>query len=198
MNINIINVLNVKSRFLYFYMNQTKIINIPEVGPVLFKKSNRAKRINISIREISNVRVSVPFNISFESAEQFVCLKTDWIINNLKKISKNKTKLEEVDKSYAHKILKQRLDQLCEKHNFLYRNLSIRNQKTRWGSCSAKNNISLNAKLTSLPKELMDYVILHELVHTRVKNHSKDFWDILDKYVKNSKKIDKKLKKYSL
>ena len=69
--------------------NQTKIINIPEVGPVLFKKSNRAKRINISIREISNVRVSVPFNISFKSAEQFVCLKTDWIRNNLKKISKN-------------------------------------------------------------------------------------------------------------
>ena len=178
--------------------NQTKIIDIPEVGPVLFKKSNRAKRINISIREISNIRVSVPFNISFKSAEQFVCLKTDWIRNNLKKISKNKTKLEEVDKSYARKILKQRLDQLCEKHNFLYGNLSIRNQKTRWGSCSAKNNISLNAKLTKLPKELMDYIILHELVHTRVKNHSKDFWGTLDKYVQNSKKIDKKLKKYSL
>ena len=178
--------------------NQTKIINIPEVGPVLFKKSNRAKRINISIREISNVRVSVPFNISFKSAEQFVCLKTDWIRNNLKKISKNRTKLEEVDKNYARKILKQRLDQLCEKYNFLYGNLSIRNQKTRWGSCSAKNNISLNAKLTKLPKELMDYVILHELVHTRVKNHSKDFWCTLDKYVQNSKKIDKKLKKYSL
>ena len=178
--------------------NQTKIVKIPKIGPVLFKKSNRAKRINISIREISDVRVSVPFNISFESAEQFVCLKTDWIRNNLKKISKNKTKLEEVDKNHARKILKQRLDQLCEKHNFLYANLSIRNQKTRWGSCSAKNNISLNAKLTSLPKELMDYVILHELVHTRVKNHSKDFWDTLDKYVQNSKKIDKKLKKYSL
>ena len=178
--------------------NQTKIVKIPKIGPVLFKKSNRAKRINISIREISDVRVSVPFNISFESAEQFVCLKTDWIRNNLKKISKNKTKLEEVDKNHARKILKQRLDQLCEKHNFLYANLSIRNQKTRWGSCSAKNNISLNAKLTKLPKELMDYVILHELVHTRVKNHSKDFWDTLDKYVQNSKKIDKKLKKYSL
>ena len=178
--------------------NQTKIVKIPKIGPVLFKKSNRAKRINISIREISDVRVSVPFNISFESAEQFVCLKTDWIRNNLKKISKNKTKLEEVDKNHARKILKQRLDQLCEKHNFLYANLSIRNQKTRWGSCSAKNNISLNAKLTSLPKELMDYVILHELVHTRVKNHSKDFWETLDKYMQNSKKIDKKLKKYSL
>ena len=177
---------------------QKQIIDIPEVGPVLFKKSNRAKRINISIREISNVRVSVPFNISFESAEQFVCLKTDWIINNLKKISKNKTKLEEVDKNYARKILKQRLDQLCEKHNFLYGNLSIRNQKTRWGSCSAKNNISLNAKLTSLPKELMDYVILHELTHTIVKNHSVLFWDTLGAFLENPRNLDKQLKLYYL
>ena len=178
--------------------NQTKIIDIPDIGPVLFKKSNRAKRINISIRKVSNVRVSLPFNISFKSAEQFVCLKTDWIRNNLKKISKNKIELEEVDKNYARKILEERLDQLGNKYNFSYGNLSIRNQKTRWGSCSAKNNISLNAKLTNLPKELIDYVILHELVHTRVKNHSKDFWNTLDKYVQNSKKIDKKLKKYSL
>ena len=177
---------------------QTKILDLPEIGPVLFKKSNKAQRINISIREASNVRVAVPLNISFKSAEQFVCSKTKWIKNNLIKISNNKIKLEEVDKNFARKILKQRLDQLCEKYNFKYNRLFIRNQKTRWGSCSAKNNISLNAKLTSLPKELMDYIILHELVHTRVKNHSKDFWNTLDKYVKNSKKIDKELKKYSL
>jgi len=178
--------------------NQAKIIDIPKIGSVLFKKSNQAKRINISIRGISNVRVSIPFNISFKSAEQFVHLKTDWIRNNLKKISKNKIKLEEVDKNYARKILKQRLDYLCEKYNFEYGKLSIRNQKTRWGSCSAKNNISLNAKLTSFPIELMDYVILHELVHTKVKNHSKDFWNTLDKYVLDSKKINKELKKYSI
>jgi len=178
--------------------NQTKIIDIPEIGSVIFKKSNQAKRIIISIRGVSNVRVSIPFNISFKSAEQFVRLKTDWIRNNLIKLSKNKTKLKEVNKNYARKILKKRLDQLCEKYNFSYGNLSIRNQKTRWGSCSAKNNISLNAKLTSLPKELMDYVILHELVHTKVKNHSKDFWNTLDKYILNSKKIDKELKGYSL
>ena len=178
--------------------NQTKIIDIPEIGSVIFKKSNQAKRIIISIREVSNVRVSIPFNISFKSAEEFVRLKTDWIRNNLIKLSQNKTKLKEVNKNYARKILKKRLDQLCEKYNFSYGNLSIRNQKTRWGSCSAKNNISLNAKLTSLPKELMDYVILHELVHTKVKNHSKDFWNTLDKYILNSKKIDKELKGYSL
>ena len=179
-------------------INQTKIINIPHVGEVLFKKSKRAKRINIYIREASSVHISVPSNVSFKSAEQFVYLKINWIRNSLKKISKNKIKLGEVDKEIGYKILKKRLDYLCKKHNFSYTNLSVRNQKTRWGSCSSKNNISLNAKLTSLPKELMDYVILHELVHTRIKNHSKDFWNTLDDYVQNSKIIDKELKKYSI
>jgi predicted metal-dependent hydrolase len=175
-----------------------KLIYINEFGPILFKKSNKAKRVVISIRSISNVRVSVPLGISFESAEIFVNSKTDWIKKNLIKLSKNNIKLEEVDKEYAYKILKNRLDQLCEKYNFLYGNLSIRNQKTRWGSCSSKNNISLNSKLINLPKKLTDYVILHELVHTNVKNHSKEFWNTLDKYITESKKVDKELKKYSL
>ena len=178
--------------------NETKIINITKVGEVLFKKSKRAKRINIYIREASNIIVSVPLNVSYKSAEKFVILKTNWIRSSLKKISNNKIRLEKVDKKIGYRILKKRLDYLCEKYSFSYANLSVRNQRTRWGSCSAKNNISLNAKLTSLPKELMDYVILHELVHTRVKNHSKDFWSTLDNYVSNSKIIDKELKKYSI
>jgi hypothetical protein len=72
----------------------------------------------------------------------------------------------------------------------------VKNQKTRWGSCSEKNNINLNANLVLLPDELIDYAILHELVHTRVKKHSKRFWDELDKLVGNAKKLDQKLKKH--
>ena len=106
--------------------------------------------------------------------------------------------MKEVDREYARIQLKQRIDQLCEKYSFKYNRLFNRNQKTRWGSCSEKNNINLNAKLVNLPKELMDYVILHELVHTKVKNHSKFFWRTLDTYIKNSKKYNKELKKYSL
>jgi predicted metal-dependent hydrolase len=91
-------------------------------------------------------------------------------------------------------------------HNFKYNKVSIRNQKTKWGSCSAKNNISLNINLVRLPDELRDYVILHELVHTRFKNHSKEFWAELNKFVGDSstnssrkaKELSKRLKKYRL
>jgi len=87
---------------------------------------------------------------------------------------------------------------LAKKHNFNYQKLTIKNTKTRWGSCSFKNNINLSLHLMRLKEELIDYVILHELVHTKVKNHSKEFWMTLDIHCPESKKLDKELKKYSL
>ena len=71
--------------------------------------------------------------------------------------------------------------------------------KTRWGSCTAKNNINLNMLMTYLPKKIQDYVILHELLHTRIKNHSKGFWLELDRFTGNAKGSQKELKeKYTL
>ena len=87
-----------------------------------------------------------------------------------------------------------RLHHLAQEYGFTCNNASIRQQRTRWGSCSHKNNISLNLKLVLLPKELIDYVILHELVHTRIHNHSKKFWAELDRYTGNSKDMAKRLR----
>jgi len=91
-----------------------------------------------------------------------------------------------------------RLNNLTKKNGFTYNRVFIRNQKTRWGSCSSKNNINLNVKLIRLPDELIDYVILHELVHTGIKNHSKAFWTELDRLVGNAKKMQSRLKEYGL
>ena len=103
-----------------------------------------------------------------------------------------------IDTKYARIYLEERIKKLAKSHKFKYNNLAIKNQKTRWGSCSFKNNINLNAKLLHLPSKLIDYVIMHELVHTIVKNHSKDFWDMLSLYFPNARACDKELKKYRL
>ena len=66
--------------------------------------------------------------------------------------------------------------------------------KTRWGSCSAQNNISINVGLIALSDELRDYVILHELVHTKIKNHSKEFWKALELIIKDPRLLNMKLK----
>ena len=127
--------------------------------------------------------------------------KINWIEKQLIKISSsidNRIKLEPIDKDKARPKLERRIKELAKKHQFTFNKLSIKNQKTRWGSCSIKNNINLNARLLHLPTELIDYVILHELVHTKVKNHSKEFWSTLDTLVGDSKFYDKQLRNYKI
>ena len=104
--------------------------------------------------------------------------------------------LPDIDRDEARRILCRRIGELAQLHNFAYNRVSIRKQKTRWGSCSTKNNINLNMNLLHLPPELIDYVLLHELVHTRVKNHSKDFWNELETVVPNARQVDRRLKDY--
>jgi predicted metal-dependent hydrolase len=102
-----------------------------------------------------------------------------------------------IDRPAARKRLVDRLDYLALKHGFQYNRVFIRNQKTRWGSCSGKNNINLNVNLVRLPDELMDYTILHELVHTRVKNHGKRFWAQLERLLGDAAKLDRALNDYN-
>ena len=98
----------------------------------------------------------------------------------------------------ALKYLPQRLDFLSQKINIPYNRVFIKNIKSRWGSCSAKNNINLSIHLMRLPDHLIDYVILHELAHVVVKNHSKHFWQVLDKITGDAKLYDNELKKYRI
>src|SRR4030042_928406 len=93
----------------------------------------------------------------------------------------------------AAKYLPQRVMELASIHGFSYNRVSFRNNKTRWGSCSRDNNISLHIHLMRLPQHLTDYIILHELVHTVHKNHGKQYWQLLDKVTGNAKELDKEM-----
>ncbi len=99
-------------------------------------------------------------------------------------------------KKEAKAFLPYRTQYLAEKFNFRYKKVSVRNARTRWGSCSSENNISLNIHLMRLPEHLRDYIILHELCHTVEKNHGKNFWALLDKVSGNAKALAKELKQY--
>ncbi len=174
------------------------LVEHPEVGTITYIGNNKAKRIIISVKP-EFVRVVIPKRQSFKSAQRFVESRLEWIKKNKTKIklqTQKKDELPEIDRKVARKVLCRRIGELAQLHNFVYNRISIRKQKTRWGSCSSKDNINLNMNLLHLPSELMDYVLLRELVHTRVKNHSNDFWDELDTVVPNARIIDRKLKDY--
>lgn len=98
----------------------------------------------------------------------------------------------------AKKLLPPKLTELALKNGFQFNKITIRNNKRNWGSCSSKNNISLNLQMMKLPDELIDYILLHELVHTKIKNHGPFFWQKLDELTNfKARELSKQVRKYS-
>ena len=186
-------------------MISSTTINIEGIGPVLLERSTRAKRLNITIRPFKGVRVAVPIGVPFKIAEQLTRAKSKWLshhiprIKELEKIYKTAS-LDKItiNKKEASKLLIKRLEEIAAKHGYSYNLVSIRNQKTRWGSCSSNNNISLNVKLTLLPDALRDFILLHELVHTKVKNHGKGFWAEIMKAEPRARELAKQVNQQNI
>lgn len=100
-------------------------------------------------------------------------------------------------KMQADKLLPQRLRILAAQYNFTYRSVKIRQLKARWGSCDSNHNIALNLFLMQLPWDLIDYVLVHELTHTKALNHGTDFWELFESCLPNAKTHRKLIKGYA-
>jgi predicted metal-dependent hydrolase len=97
-------------------------------------------------------------------------------------------------KDQALILVKNKLEHFNQFYNFKYNKVTIRNQSTRWGSCSRRGNINFNYKLALLPENLVDYVIVHELCHLGEFNHSKDFWDLVARTIPDFKERRQELR----
>jgi hypothetical protein len=97
-------------------------------------------------------------------------------------------------KHKAKLYLPERVKELSERSGFSYKKITIRSQKTRWGSCSAKGRLSFNYRLMKFRKEAIDYVIIHELCHLKEMNHSKKFWDLVEGFCPDYVNLKKELK----
>lgn len=99
-------------------------------------------------------------------------------------------------KAEADRLLPQRLKELAVKYDFQYKSITIRHLKSRWGSCSSLHDITLNYYLMQLPWELIDYVLVHELAHTKHLNHGTSFWQAVENCIPDYKDRRKRLKNY--
>lgn len=86
-----------------------------------------------------------------------------------------------------------RLDDLARRHGFSYGKVSVRGQRTRWGSCSSRANISVNYKLLFVAPELVDYLFIHELAHTREMNHSARFWGVVEGCLPDYRELERRM-----
>ncbi len=224
-----------------------------DIGEVTVRKRRNTKRLSIKIDGRGEVRMTIPFLVSYREATRFLEEKKDWVIRTRKKITERsvpslfgegeimvtkyhrilveckdvetpafrisnditlvevppvfplsddriqifiRKAVEETLRLEAKAILIPRALKLSEKYGFPVNQIRVKNLKSRWGSCSSLNNINLNIHLMRLPVHLSDYVILHELVHIRHRNHSAAFWDELGRHVPDPGALARELRKY--
>jgi len=109
-------------------------------------------------------------------------------------ISNPKEKLISYLKKLAKTVISKNIKDICNKYNFTYTSISINSAKTRWGSCSGSNKLHFTYKLILCPIEVLEYIIIHELCHTKVKNHSQKFWHLVESYCPDYRNCEKWLK----
>ena len=170
--------------------------------PVLVRKSKRAKRMRIAVYCDGNVIAIQPAHIGFDRFLEVLHKKIQWIEEKLKfyqgkefAITIKHPASEYLKLRAEAKILiSDRIEYFNQFYKFHYEGISIKNQKTRWGSCSRNKNLSFNYRIALLSKELQDYLIVHELCHLKEFNHSKNFWKLVERQIPNYRELHAKLK----
>lgn len=164
--------------------------------------SKRARRVRLAVYCDGDFVVTAPQSASQNFIEKFIIEKSKWIIDKLeyfKSFSGITIKTEKGDflkyKQQTLVLAENRIKYFNNFYGFRYNKINIKNQKTRWGSCSRKGNINFNYKIALLPAHLADYIIVHELCHMGQFNHSKKFWNLVAKTTPNYPEIRKELKK---
>lgn len=180
-----------------------RIIEYPELGKVTLRKNRRSRRISIRVNPRTGVTVTLPWFESYKRAERFLLENKEWV---LERIEKNKERAaetlptEEIERlrKEAKAYLPARLAMFAERYSFAYNQVRIKNNVSNWGSCSRKGNINLNLRLMTLPEDLRDYVILHELCHLRHPNHGPRFHALLESLCPDHRMKEKELRKYRI
>lgn len=173
---------------------------------VLIRSDRRSFAIEID--RDKKIKVRVPRRASKAQIEGLLKEKQDWILRTLNKIDKRNAiekseenqieKLEPEEVKRLKKEARERLTELTEywagRMGISYGRISIRGQKTRWGSCSSKGNLNYNYLLTLCPDDVIEYVVIHELCHRIYMNHSKRFWEKIEEFCPNYRQARKWLK----
>ena len=161
-------------------------------------KSNR-KTIAIEVRQDLRVIVRAPKRASNREIMKFVEQKQDWIAKHLaymqiryeetRRVKEKQFTDDDIRKmkDEAKRVIPDRVKYYADIMGVTFGKITIKNQKTRWGSCSSKGNLNFNCLLMLTPDKVRDYVVIHELCHLKQMNHSKMFWAEVEKVMPDYK-----------
>ncbi len=171
----------------------------------------RIKHCYLRILNKNELQIKANQFFGLDDAKALIEKKRNWIEKHLKRLEEKeddthfyylgeaflKEQVENIDifyKARALELLPNLVDKHAKRMQLFPSALKFRKNKTRFGSCSSKNSISLNILLMKFPLEVIEYVVIHELAHIKHKNHSKHFWGLVQEYCPNYKFLDKQLK----
>lgn len=154
---------------------------------------SKIKNVYIQIKD-GKVIIKAPKRISEKELEKIIEKKSGWIEKNLEKSSQKQEKPPLYTEEQFKKIVEKNASELINTIGLIPRKIRIRDIKYAWGSCSNNKNITINKNLISYSELAIRYVILHELCHLKYMNHSKDFWNLVQKYMPEYKKAKAELK----
>ena len=165
--------------------------------------SRRARGMRLTIYGDGHLVATVPRGMKEDFATRFIMKKSRWVLDTLerfkeypvKAFAKGSKKDFLMHQERARARVRERLAHFSAIYHVSYRRISIRNQKTRWGSCSRTGNLNFNYKIVLLPPRHADYIVVHELCHIKEFNHSKKFWDLVAATMPDYHEIRAALKK---
>lgn len=165
------------------------------------------KSMSLEIRPDLKILVRAPYGLPQQQIQKFVAEKEDWIEKHLEIMrarqeeKKNRPPVPKMTMEEIHKLAQEALLVIPRRAAYFapvvgvsYGRITIRNQRSRWGSCSTKGNLNFNCLLMKTPPEVIDYVVVHELCHRKEMNHSPRFWAEVEKVLPDYRKAKKWLK----
>lgn len=167
------------------------------------RRSARSRRIRMTVSCDGHLAVSMPPFAPLSLAERFLREKADWVFEKLDRpladppflLSRGGKREYERHRERALVFVEERVRYWNRFYGFEYGRVSVRNQRTRWGSCSERGNLSFNWRLLFLPPGMADYVVVHELCHLARFDHSEAFWNLVARSCPEYRDIRKRLRR---
>lgn len=186
-------------------MKEYRIPDEPEDLTVEVIYSGR-KSLGLQVKSDGTVCARAPFGTPDETVRIFIEKHISWILQKRAKWAcpdgEAVKALPEVEsaagKRQIRQLVTQRVAYYADLMGIAYGRITLRNQRTRWGSCSSDGNLNFNCRLLFVPGELLDYVVVHELAHRRHMDHSPAFWREVERYMPDYQRRRKALRQYSI